>query len=149
MPAAVTHAPPLPLRISDEEIQWAGMNGRCNKPADTCYSFWAGGALAILKKIHLIDFNANRRYLLEKTQHIIGGFGKMPGDPPGKPPLPEEVFPATRFVINTCAYRPPSFLHGPCGLGLHARAGAPKHRSGTLQQRQRARTSREARVAGR
>lgn len=47
MPAAVTHAPPLPLRISDEEIQWAGMNGRCNKPADTCYSFWAGGALAV------------------------------------------------------------------------------------------------------
>lgn len=31
-----------------------------------------------------MDFNANRRYLLEKTQHMIGGFGKMPGDPPGK-----------------------------------------------------------------
>lgn len=107
VPTSVAHAPPLPLRYSDEELQWAGMNGRCNKPADTCYSFWAGGALAvspphqlqihpvnipdpfrlqILKKIHLIDFNANRRYLLEKTQHIIGGFGKMPGDPPGNSP---------------------------------------------------------------
>ena len=32
-----------------------------------------------------MDFNANRRYLLDKTQHIIGGFAKMPGDPPGKP----------------------------------------------------------------
>lgn len=41
----------------------------------------------ILKKIHLIDFNANRRYLLEKTQHLIGGFGKTPGDPPGIHPL--------------------------------------------------------------
>ena len=25
----------------------AGFNGRCNKPADTCYSFWAGSALAV------------------------------------------------------------------------------------------------------
>ncbi|KAA6416322.1 MAG: hypothetical protein FRX48_01042 [Lasallia pustulata] len=82
LPTAVTYSPPQPLQISDEELQCAGLNGRCNKPADTCYSFWAGGALAILKKIHLIDFNANRRYLLEKTQHLIGGFGKTPGDPP-------------------------------------------------------------------
>lgn len=36
-----------------------------------------------LNQIHLIDFSANRRYLLEKTQHQIGGFGKLPGDPPG------------------------------------------------------------------
>lgn len=25
----------------------AGMNGRCNKPADTCYSFWVGASLAV------------------------------------------------------------------------------------------------------
>ena len=24
-----------------------GFDGRCNKPADTCYSFWAGGTLAV------------------------------------------------------------------------------------------------------
>jgi geranylgeranyl transferase type-1 subunit beta len=24
-----------------------GFNGRVNKPADTCYSFWAGGALDV------------------------------------------------------------------------------------------------------
>lgn len=36
-----------PLEISPEELQCAGFSGRCNKIADTCYSFWAGGALAV------------------------------------------------------------------------------------------------------
>lgn len=31
----------------------------------------------------LVDANRNQRYLLEKTQHIIGGFGKGVGEPPG------------------------------------------------------------------
>ena len=89
----------------------AGLNGRCNKVADTCYSWWAGGSLSVsplcadasriaicfptylldlliklqmLSKFHLLDVNASRRFLLDKTQHIIGGFGKLPGEPPGK-----------------------------------------------------------------
>ncbi len=41
------------------------------------------GAPQILNKVHLMDFNANRRYLLEKTQHVVGGFGKLPGEDPG------------------------------------------------------------------
>ena len=32
----------------------------------------------------MIDDARNRQYLLEKTQHLIGGFGKGVGDPPGK-----------------------------------------------------------------
>ncbi|KAL8702940.1 MAG: hypothetical protein Q9201_003894 [Fulgogasparrea decipioides] len=67
-----------------EELQWAGLTGRCNKIADTCYSFWVGGSLSILNRIYLLDQHALRRYLIEKTQHRIGGFGKLPGDPPGK-----------------------------------------------------------------
>lgn len=100
------------LTLSLGEPKNAGFSGRGNKVADTCYSFWSGGALAvrnlqnfiyillrhipklapisyltfriqkILSKVHLIDFNANRRFL-EKTEHFIGGFGKYPGDPPG------------------------------------------------------------------
>lgn len=64
---------------------WAGFNGRCNKRGDTCYSFWVGGSLDLLKKLHLIDTEANRKFLLEKTQHFIGGFSKLPqsGSPPG------------------------------------------------------------------
>ncbi|KAI9781410.1 MAG: hypothetical protein M1839_006004 [Geoglossum umbratile] len=65
------------------EIPYAGFSGRRNKDADTCYSFWAGGSLAILKKISLINADANRRFLLKYTQRdVIGGFGKLPGHPP-------------------------------------------------------------------
>ena len=35
------------LHFSSSVDIFAGFNGRCNKPADTCYSFWAGGALAV------------------------------------------------------------------------------------------------------
>ncbi|KAH0543503.1 hypothetical protein FGG08_002171 [Glutinoglossum americanum] len=66
-----------------DEVKYAGFSGRRNKTADTCYSFWVGGALVILNKISLIDASANRRFLLESTQHsVLGGFGKVPGDLP-------------------------------------------------------------------
>ncbi|QDS72772.1 hypothetical protein FKW77_004694 [Venturia effusa] len=67
---------------TEEELQWVGFNGRCNKIADTCYSWWVGGSLAILQKPHLAQTPSNRRYLLDKTQHTIGGFSKKQGDPP-------------------------------------------------------------------
>ncbi|KAF3911607.1 hypothetical protein AA313_de0200708 [Arthrobotrys entomopaga] len=59
-----------------------GFNGRDNKRTDTCYSFWVVGALDLLKKMHLVDAESNREYLLENTAHIIGGFGKVAGAPP-------------------------------------------------------------------
>jgi geranylgeranyl transferase type-1 subunit beta len=31
----------------DGVIRWAGFSGRCNKIADTCYSWWVGGSLAV------------------------------------------------------------------------------------------------------
>ena len=37
---------PLP-QVSQYEQQWVGVNGRCNKVADTCYSFWVGGTLGV------------------------------------------------------------------------------------------------------
>ncbi|MCJ1405034.1 hypothetical protein MMC11_008260 [Xylographa trunciseda] len=85
--ASIENPPPMASHSASPEIDlgdllWVGFNGRCNKIADTCYSWWAGGTLAMLKKTHLLSFNAIRRYLLEKTQHVVGGFGKLPGDPP-------------------------------------------------------------------
>lgn len=91
---------------TEESLQWAGFNGRSNKAADTCYSFWNTATLAVspsllqnwlnktnalkmLDRLALVDAARNRRYLLEKTQHLIGGFGKGVGEPPGKlAPLP-------------------------------------------------------------
>lgn len=65
-----------------EVHQTAGFNGRDNKIADTCYCFWNSGALAMLGSLHLADLQAVRRYLLEKAQHMIGGFAKGPDSPP-------------------------------------------------------------------
>lgn len=69
--------------IFDLLVDGAGMNGRTNKVADTCYAFWAGASLHILETPDLCDQSAVRRYLLGKTQHeVLGGFGKFPGDLP-------------------------------------------------------------------
>jgi geranylgeranyl transferase type-1 subunit beta len=38
----------------------------------------------MLNRSAVIDDVRNRRYLLDRTQHLVGGFGKVPGDAPGK-----------------------------------------------------------------
>ena len=35
------------IEVSPAEMQWVGVNGRCNKVADTCYSYWVGGSLGV------------------------------------------------------------------------------------------------------
>ncbi|KAJ4394344.1 geranylgeranyl transferase type-1 subunit beta [Gnomoniopsis smithogilvyi] len=75
----------LSLSESTTTPQLIGFNGRCNKVADTCYTWWTLGSLAVLDLPDSTDpaaIQAQRRFLLEKTQHIIGGFGKHPGSPP-------------------------------------------------------------------
>lgn len=63
--------------------KWAGMNGRCNKVADTCYAFWVGASLHMFGHGDIADHKALRRYLLEKTANPkLGGFGKYPEDLP-------------------------------------------------------------------
>ena len=66
----------------DDPFPIAGFNGRTNKMADTCYCYWNLASLEIIG----ITFRANRdsvkRYLLEVTQHKIGGFSKAPGEHP-------------------------------------------------------------------
>ncbi|KAM0339910.1 hypothetical protein ACHAPU_010742 [Fusarium lateritium] len=59
-----------------------GFNGRWNKKADTCYCWWVGGTLAMLGNSSIINVNPSRRYLLDVTQHRIGGFSKAVGGPP-------------------------------------------------------------------
>ncbi len=65
-----------------------GFNGRCNKHADSCYTWWTVGTLTILARHGLVDdagqvlWEPSRRFLLEETQHVIGGFSKTPGGPP-------------------------------------------------------------------
>jgi geranylgeranyl transferase type-1 subunit beta len=64
------------------EIRCVGLNGRCNKIADTCYGYWTCAPLHVLGYPDLVDKEPIQRWLLERTQHFIGGFGKLPGEPP-------------------------------------------------------------------
>lgn len=88
----------------NQDATYIGFNGRCNKIADTCYTWWTQGTLAVLGLLNNnnnspppsssptatptimppdpASLKAQRLFLLEKTQHIIGGFGKNPGSPP-------------------------------------------------------------------
>lgn len=36
----------------------------------------------MLDRLSLVDSVRNRQYLLDKTQHLVGGFGKGVGEPP-------------------------------------------------------------------
>jgi geranylgeranyl transferase type-1 subunit beta len=69
------------LGLSDDPLH-GGFNGRCNKVADTCYTWWVSGCLSILGRDSLLARDSARRFLLEKGQHLIGGFAKYPGGPP-------------------------------------------------------------------
>ncbi|KAH7417241.1 terpenoid cyclases/protein prenyltransferase alpha-alpha toroid [Cadophora sp. MPI-SDFR-AT-0126] len=73
-----------PPAASPHHHEFVGINGRCNKPVDTCYSFWVSASLSLLGKDNtsLLDIKSIRRFLFNQTQHAIGGFGKVPGNPP-------------------------------------------------------------------
>nr|XP_043632002.1 geranylgeranyl transferase type-1 subunit beta [Erigeron canadensis] len=58
-----------------------GFQGRPNKPTDTCYAFWVGGALRILGAGKFIDERILREFLLT-CQSEYGGFSKFPGQLP-------------------------------------------------------------------
>lgn len=53
-----------------------GFQGRPNKPVDTCYSFWIGGALKILGAFDLVDFKQNEMFVLLTQHNVAGGFAK-------------------------------------------------------------------------
>ncbi|KAF1965791.1 geranylgeranyl transferas-like protein type i beta subunit [Bimuria novae-zelandiae CBS 107.79] len=64
------------------ELKWVGMNGRENKIGDTCYAYWVCTPLKLLGHLDIVDSKPIRRWLLDRTQHLVGGFGKLPGDHP-------------------------------------------------------------------
>lgn len=68
------------LRLPDP-LAAAGMNGRLNKVADTCYCWWVSASLGMLGQGRLVNKPALRRYLLQLTQHpFMGGFCKFPDE---------------------------------------------------------------------
>ncbi|KAJ4200247.1 geranylgeranyl transferase type-1 subunit beta [Fusarium falciforme] len=72
----------LASKLGETNYGHVGFNGRWNKKADTCYCWWVGGTLAMLGNSSIINAPPSRRYILDITQHQIGGFSKAVGGPP-------------------------------------------------------------------
>lgn len=66
-----------------DESDNGGHNGRVNKLADTCYSFWCSGSLSMLNAAQFVNSQEMQTYLLVQTQNnIMGGFSKTDVDHP-------------------------------------------------------------------
>lgn len=69
------------LMLCDRQNE--GYCGRTNKDNDSCYSFWVGASIAILKRFDLTHTSSTRSFLLGRCQHpYIGGFAKVPDSHP-------------------------------------------------------------------
>ncbi|XP_045427808.1 geranylgeranyl transferase type-1 subunit beta isoform X4 [Pipistrellus kuhlii] len=69
--------------------QQNGYHGRPNKPVDTCYSFWVGATLKLLKIFQYTNFEKNRNYILSTQDRLVGGFAKWPDSHPAQQGLEE------------------------------------------------------------
>jgi len=58
------------------QVPASGLNGRPNKPEDTCYSFWIGATLSLLNMLEMIDYVAMRRFVLNTQDPVTGGLAK-------------------------------------------------------------------------
>ncbi|KAB7495316.1 Geranylgeranyl transferase type-1 subunit beta [Armadillidium nasatum] len=66
----------LLLRQNTEE---GGFNGRPNKPADTCYTYWVGATLKLLNAFQFVDKKLLVNFVLSTQDPITGGLGKYIG----------------------------------------------------------------------
>ena len=71
----------------------------------------------MLGKLDLVDADGIRRYLVEKVQHVIGGFGKGIDEPPGRD--------TTEGVLGCFADRETDILHSYLGLASLSALGHP------------------------
>ena len=77
--------------VKDQAIRWCiwrlneGFHGRPNKPDDTCYTFWIGGALRLLvnsgdeiEPVIKAIASKSHQFVLSTQDAIIGGMAKWP-----------------------------------------------------------------------
>jgi len=53
--------------------QVEGVQGRPNKPDDTCYTFWIGATLKLLDVATLVDWKEILKFVLTTQDPITGG----------------------------------------------------------------------------
>ncbi|KAM3173519.1 hypothetical protein ACTXT7_012336 [Hymenolepis weldensis] len=58
--------------------QHGGFNGRCQKDADVCYTFWVGASLRMLEVQQHVDKEPLLKFICSTFDPIVGGFMKAP-----------------------------------------------------------------------
>lgn len=82
--------------LSERQVECGGLNGRPEKDEDVCYSWWVASSLAMIGRLHWIDGQKLKGFILRcqvcrfSTAHLtevdvqqdtkMGGFADRPGD---------------------------------------------------------------------
>ena len=66
--------------LAERQCDSGGLNGRPEKQADVCYSWWILSSLSILGKLNWIDGEKLIRFILECQDPEDGGFADRPGN---------------------------------------------------------------------
>ncbi len=73
--------------LAERQTPKGGLNGRPQKDADVCYSWWVLSALCLLEREHWIDGAALRAFILACQDEEHGGISDKPGARPPDPKL--------------------------------------------------------------
>ena len=68
--------------LAERQLPSGGLNGRPEKMPDVCYSWWVLASLSVLGKLHWIDADALRAFILATQDYETGGISDRPGDWP-------------------------------------------------------------------
>jgi len=68
------------FRLAERQTSSGGLNGRPEKLQDVCYSWWCLSALSILGKLHWIDQDKLKDFILDCQDEIDGGISDRPED---------------------------------------------------------------------
>jgi len=68
--------------LAERQCDSGGLNGRPEKQADVCYSWWIISSLSILGKVHWINTNKLAEFILKAQDEDDGGIADRPGNMP-------------------------------------------------------------------
>ena len=79
---ALEHVDPdlLGWWLCERQLKSGGLNGRPEKLADVCYSWWVLSSLSILGRLHWLEQEKPKEFILSCQDTETGGFADRPGD---------------------------------------------------------------------
>lgn len=66
--------------LCERQMKNGGLNGRPEKKADVCYSWWVLSALAIMDRLHWISKDMLHQFILKCQDEENGGISDKPGN---------------------------------------------------------------------